>query len=69
LHVVPRRVLAVALGHPHRLPIAAMRVVVASRVTQVDAAGERHVVFGGRRVTDDDQLLMMRPADANALIQ
>ena len=46
LHVVPRRMLAVALGHLHRLWVAAVRRVVAAGVAQVDAARERDVALG-----------------------
>ena len=53
LHVVPRRMVAVALRHLHRLRVAAVRLVVAARVAQVDAAGERDVRSGapGCRIT------------------
>ena len=43
--------------------------VVASRVTQIDAAGECHVALRLGRMADDDQLLMVRAAEANALIE
>ena len=49
LDVVPRRMLAVLLGHLQRLRIAAMRFVVAAGVAQVDAACERDVALGCRR--------------------
>ncbi len=69
LHVVPRRMLAVALGHLHRLRVAAMRRVVAAGVAQVNAARERDVALGRAGMPDDDQLLVMRPAEPDALVQ
>jgi hypothetical protein len=43
--------------------------VVAAGVTQVDAAGERDLALGCVAVADDDELLVMRPADPDALIE
>ena len=61
--------LAVLLGHLHRLRVAAVRRVVAAGMTQIDAPGERDVPLRRAGMPDDDQLLVMRPADTDALIQ
>ena len=60
--------LAVALGHLHRLWVAVVRSIVAAGMAQIDAARERDVTLGCVRVTDDHQLLVMRPAEAHALV-
>jgi hypothetical protein len=43
--------------------------VIAARVTQVDAPGERDVTFGFGGVSDHDEFLVMGTADPDALIE
>ena len=69
LYVMPWRMLAVLLGHLHRLRIAAVRGVVAARMTQIDAPDERDVSLRFTGMPDHHQLLVMRPADADSLIE
>ena len=47
LHVVPRRTVTVAAGHPHRLRVTVVLAVVAPAVAQVDAADERDIATPG----------------------
>ncbi len=49
--------------------VAAVVLVVAPRMAQIDAAGERDVAFGCRRVPDHHQLLMVRTTEPNPLIE
>ena len=46
-----------------------MRRVVAAGVAQIDAARERDVALGCVGMPDDDHLLVMRPAEPDALVQ
>src|SRR6476469_8481369 len=64
-----RRVLTVLLGHRLCLTVAPRGLVVAARVAQVDAARERDVSLWGPGVPDHHELLVMRPAESDALIQ
>jgi hypothetical protein len=50
---------AVLLGHLLRLPVAPVRIVVAARVAQVDAARERDISLRCARMADHHQLLMV----------
>ena len=49
--------------------VAAVGLVVAARVAQVDAAGERDIALRCAGVPDHHQLLVVRPAESDALIQ
>ena len=69
LDVMPWRMLSVLLGHLLCLSVAAMGLVVAARVAQVDAAGERDIAFRRPGVPDHHQLLVVRPAETNTLVQ
>ncbi len=46
-----------------------MRRVVSAGVAQIDTPRERDVALGFVGMPDDDELLVMRPAEAHALIQ
>jgi len=46
-----------------------VRLVIAARVTQVDSTAERDVAVRLLQVPDDDQSLVVRPTDANPLVQ
>ena len=52
-----------------RLAVAAMGLVVAARMAQVDAACERDIAFGCAGVPDHHQLLVVRPAESDPLVQ
>ena len=69
LDVVPRRAVAVARRHLHRLRVAEVVLVVAAGVAQVDPARERDVALRGSRMADDHQLLMVRSAEPDPLIE
>ena len=61
--------LPVLLGHLHGLRVAAVIFVIATGVAQVDAAGERDVALGFVAVPDHHELLVMRPAESDPLVQ
>ena len=67
--VVPRRGLAVPLVQRRRLGIAGVRRVVATTVTEVDAADERDVVFWPALATYDQELLVVGPTATNPLVE
>src|ERR1035437_9911407 len=69
LDVVPRGPGPVPLVQLDRLFIAVMLIVVASSVTEVDAAHERHVLIGSATAPDQDQLLVMGSAAAHSFIE
>ena len=69
LGIVPRRAQPVHGRHRLVLHVAAVLVVVAAAVTQVDASGERNVLFGRVRMTDDDEFLVMRSSEAHPLVE
>src|ERR1035437_7805798 len=69
LDVVQRGLGPVSLVQLDRLFIAVMRIVVASPVTEVDAAHERHVLMGSGPAPDQEQFLVMGPAAAHSFIE
>src|SRR5262245_59628851 len=69
LHVVPARSLPVVLVHGHRLLVASVALIVATAVTEVDAARECDIVGGPSRATDDEQLLMVTAEQAHPLVE
>ena len=69
LHVVPRRVRAVRGAHAHRLGVTVVGRVVAAAVAQVDAADERDVASRRARVPEHHQLLVVRAAAADPLVE
>ena len=69
LDVVPRRALAVSLVEVLGLRVAAVLVIVAPPVAQVDAADERHVAGGIALVPDQDQLLMVGTGPSDPLVE
>ena len=69
LHVVPGRAVAVARVELDRLRVAAVPVVVAPPVAEVDAADEGDVVVGAGRVAEEDQLLVMASAAPDPFVE
>ena len=69
LDVVPRRPLAVDGGHRLRLRVAGVRVVVAPAVREVDAADEGDGLALGIGGPEHDELLMVRTARPDALVE
>lgn len=59
----------VAGGHLHRLRVAPVRGVVTPAVAQVDPAGEGDVAFRRPRVPQHHQLLVVRAAPADPLVE
>jgi hypothetical protein len=51
------------------LPVTFMVFLIAPAVTQVDAADKRHITLRACGAPDDDQLLVMRAADPDPLIE
>ena len=66
---MPWRVVPVLRGHLLRLAVPAVVLVVAARVAEVDAAGERDIALRCAWVPDHHQLLVVRPAESDALVQ
>ena len=69
MQVVPWRSVPIAGVEFHRLRVAAVPSVVASTMTQVDAADEGHVVLVVPWAEKHHELLMMRATAADALVQ
>jgi hypothetical protein len=69
LRVMPRRPRPVDRRHRLVLPVTGVLLFIAPAVTQVDAAHEGHVAFGAGCVPDDHELLVMRAAQSNALVE
>jgi hypothetical protein len=69
LDVVPGGCEPVDLGQRLTLGVAPMSYVVAPPVAEIDAAEKGDVVLGPSAVTEHDQLLVMRPQDADPHVQ
>ncbi len=69
LHVMPRRAFTIPGRKVHRLRISFVLAAIVPAQSQIDASDERHIMLRTSRVSDDDELLMVRSAAAGTRIQ
>jgi hypothetical protein len=69
LSVMPRRPGPIDRRHRLALTVSMMHFLIAPAVAEVDASNKSDVALGLLSVTDDNHLLVMRPAPPHSLVE